>query len=611
MNYESSIGAAAPAAPTATLRVRIALIALWLASVAVASVFASFMRDSSLVDGVYIPLTTDSLYHAHRILDVVVEGKEFYQFEERLHYPDGAWIPWPWAYDYLMIKATQIALWLNPGLQPLAFLSHVAIAWLAVNAALLLAATGSLNLSFGMRALVMLGFSLSPLTQLLHGVGQLDHHFIELTFVLLNLWLGLEWFRHPERLKWPIALGCALGVAPAFHNGLFVLQLMPLACIFVLWLRHQAPPARSALAFSITLVLVTQLILLPSEPYRQGMFEFGLLSWFHFCAAVATAAAVAFMACRPASVRSLLSLGALSLVLSAPMLAQVLRGASFISGEFSILDRIVEAHSPYVLATRVFGFMETVGYYSWLLLLAPVFAAWFAFKSLTTRNPVLLFYAVTSVFGLLLLLTQFRFHYFGLFALLTAGAFILERLQERHGWHRGLVFVIALAAMAFAVQPSLDLRLFKIYAPGADPMYANVRSLYAELSELCSEDPGLVLTTTDDGNAILFHTDCSIIANNFILRPEDDEKIREVGALMSATPQEIRDNRPDIKYLLIRMETFKNTFDGSAFRQWPLADELLTLEEPPEGFETIQTVFTETNGEVDGVYARLFRIVRD
>jgi len=165
--------------------------------------------------------------------------------------------------------------------------------------------------------------------------------------------------------------------------------------------------------------------------------------------------------------------------------------------------------------------------------------------------------------------------------------------------------------MAFAVQPSLDLRLFKIYAPGADPMYANVRSLYAELSELCSEDPGLVLTTTDDGNAILFHTDCSIIANNFILRPEDDEKIREVGVLMSATPQEIRDNRPDIKYLLIRMETFKNTFDGSAFRQWPLADELLTLEEPPEGFETIQTVFTETNGEVDGVYARLFRIVRD
>jgi hypothetical protein len=587
------------------------LLALWIASAVVAGIFASLMRDSALVGGTYIPLTNDSLYHAHRILDVAVAGREFYQFDNQLHVPDGSWVPWPWAYDYFMAQATQVALWIQPDLDPLAFLSYVAPMWLAVNAALMLAATGALNLSLGMRFLAMLGFALSPLTQVLHAVGQLDHHFIELTFVLLNLWLGLSWFKQPDALRWPIALGIALGVAPAFHNGLFLLQIMPLACVFILWLRAEAPASKSLLAFCIALLSATHLILLPSEPYREGMFEFGLLSWFHFCAAFATSAAVSFMAWRRFSVRSLCALALLALILAAPMLAQVLRGASFLSGEFSILDRIVEAHSPYALATEVYGFTRTISYYSWLLLLAPVFALWSLFEVLKDRRPVWIFYGITSVFGLVLLLTQFRFHYFGSFALITIGLVIVERARDHYGWHRGAVFVAAFAAMAIVYQPALKERLFLIYAPGADPGYANMRPLYMDLAEACAADPGVVLASSDDGNAVLFHTDCSVLANNFILRPEDDAKIRAVGALlMSATPQEIRDKRPDIDYILLRAATFKDA-NGAGDEPRPMARQLLTLEPPPEGFQTIQSIFFKVDGEIKGVYARLYKIGRE
>ena len=175
----------------------IALLAIWLVAVIIAAFFALILRDSTLVDGVYLPRANDSLYHARRILDAAVGARGFYQFDDRLHAPEGTWIPWPWGYDYLLAKLTQIALWIRPGLDPMAFLSYVPVAWIAVNAGLFLAATGALGLSLGMRALAMLAFALSPLTQLLHAIGMLDHHYVEHTFVLLNIWLGLNWFRNP------------------------------------------------------------------------------------------------------------------------------------------------------------------------------------------------------------------------------------------------------------------------------------------------------------------------------------------------------------------------------------------------------------------------------
>lgn len=574
-----------------------------------AGFFALLLRDSAIVDGTYIPRTPDSLYHARRILDAAVGERGFYQFDNRLHVPEGTWIPWPWAYDYLIAKATRVALWIKPDLEPMAFLTYVAPAWVTVNVALFLAATGALNLSIGMRFLATLFFALSPLTQVLHAAGQIDHHFIELTFILLNIWLGLSWFRQPDLLRWPVALGIALGVAQAFHNGLFLLQLLPLTCIFILWLRNEVPPRRTLFAFCLALLAATQLILLPSEPYRAGIFEFGLLSWFHFYVAFSTSAVVVFMALRTVSVRRLCALAILAVALSVPMLAQMLRGAVFVSGEFSIMGNIVEAQSPYTFGTQTYGLLGTASIYSWLVFLPPVFILVFLFQIITERRPVHLFYAITSVFGLALLLTQFRFHYYGVFALITAGLVITDRLRDRFGWHSGVVFAAAFAAMAMAYQPALRQSLFDVHAPGSDPEYANTWPLYMDLADSCAEDPGVVLAMSGDGNAVLYHTECSVIANNFILRPEDDAKINEATRLMVGTPRTIKEERPDIKYILIRASTFNNG-EGIDPR-FPLASQLLIDEQPPEGFERIKTVFLPTEpDEPRGVYARLYKVVR-
>ena len=101
-------------------------------------------------------------------------------------------------------------------------------------------------------------------------------------------------------------------------------------------------------------------------------------------------------------------------------------------------------------------------------------------------------------------------------------------------------------------------------ALGSDPEYGNALPLLLELQRQCAQDPGIVLASTDDGNGVLYHSDCSVIANNFVLRPEDARHIDEITRLMQLDPAEIRRQRPDIKYLLLRTGDFMER-KGDAF----------------------------------------------
>jgi hypothetical protein len=603
----------APGSSSAGARSRLDVrsIAVWLGASLIAVFFALIVRDSTIIDNIYVPRGNDSLYHARRILDAAVGARGFYQFDDHIQVPEGSWISWPWAYDYLLAKATQIALWVQPTLDPVAFLVYVPVVWIPVNAALFLAATGVIGLSREMRMLAMLCFALSPLTQLLHSIGMIDHHYVEHTFVLLVIWLGLLWFKQPDDPRRAMSVAATLGLAPAFHNGLFILQLLPLAAVFVLWLRHAAPPSAVLRRFGIALLIVTQLILLPSEPYRNGMFEFGLLSWFHFYIAVCTTVALAFMAWRPFSGRSLGQLALLCLVLTAPLGAQLVSGAGFLSGSFSILDQIAEAQSPYAMITTTLGFSETLSFYSWLLLLAPVLLAFYAYRAFREQNPQRLYYAIVVVFGLALFLDQFRLHHFGFFALVTGGLLLVDDLRTRLRWHRGATFAGTFAVIVLAYQPALRERLFVVYAPGADSEYASAFAVFLDLQKLCAEDPGVVLASPDDGSAIVFHSKCSVIANNFILRTEDKQHIDEVKRLMLLSPAEIRVERPDVKYLFIRVRDFSVLEGDTAYvvEDNRVAKQLLIDEEPPAGYTLVKTIRRRIGVEgVAGVYARLYKV---
>ena len=589
---------------------RWAPIVLWLGATAIAVFFALLVIDTTYFEGEYIPLGNDSFYHARRMLDTAVNDRGFYQFDERLHVPDGSWIPWPWAYDFLMGQAARLALWVRPATDPLGFLSYVAVAWLTVNAALFLAAAGQAGLSLPHRAVAMLAFALAPLVQMLHSVGQLDHHFVEFTFVLLTTWLGLRWFAATHNRASAVGLGLALGLAPGFHNGLFMLQVPVLVCVGLLWLRGERFPRHNLHALALAIMAATVVIVLPSQPFRQGMFEFGLLSWFHLYAAACTCVVLIFIGWRSYNTSSLLTLGSVCVLLSLPLVAQLTRGAAFLSGNISVLSEVVEAHSPFILFFENYGPLTMVGHYSWLLLLTPILLGYYLWCASRQSQPRDLFFAVMAVFGLALLSTQFRFYYFGLFALIVGSLLVVQRLSERWRWHRGLVAVGLLGGLLFAYQPPLREHLFAVYALGAAPIYEGARPIFLALAERCEQEPGLILADQDDGNYLLFHTECSVISNNFILRPEDERKIAELGTMMRLSPEALRQYQPEVKYLFLRARDFSIERDGRTeiVSSSPLANALLLNTEPPDGFELIHAVLSErADGELE-LYAKAYAV---
>lgn len=69
------------------------------------------------------------------------------------------------------------------------------------------------------------GYVPLPLTQTTHGVGRIDHDFMELSATLLVLLLSLHWLARPERVTAGVALGLSLGLANGVNISLFILQL--------------------------------------------------------------------------------------------------------------------------------------------------------------------------------------------------------------------------------------------------------------------------------------------------------------------------------------------------------------------------------------------------
>lgn len=586
-----------------------ATILLWLGATVISVFLALLVIDSAFFEGEYIPMGNDSFYHARRMLDTAIGARGFYQFDERIHVPDGSWIPWPWAYDYLMGQAARFAVWLSPGTDPLGFLTYVPVVWLAINAAVFLAAARQAGLTLTFCAIAMLAFALSPFVQLMHMPGKVDHHFIEFSFILLVTWLGLRWFSAPQSRASAIGLGLVLGLAPGFHNGMFVLQIPVLLTVGLLWLRGERLDRRDLNALALTLLATTVLIVLPSEPFRQGLFEFGLLSWFHLYAAVCTSIVLVFIGWRDYNKKSLLTLAGVCVLLAAPLLGQLTHGAAFLSRDISMLENVIEAMSPFVLFFDKFGPLRTAAQYSWLLLLAPPLLVYYLLCIFRRSSHRDLFFAVMAVFGLAFLMLQFRFNYFGLFSLIVGSLLAAQRLSERLHWQPVLVFVGLLASLLVAYQPPLRHHLFVVYALGAAPLYERARPLFLELAERCEQEPGVILAHENDGNYLLFHTECSVISNNFMLTQKDERKIEQIGIMMRLSPEALREYQPAVKYLLLRVQNFIVARDGKIEidSNSPLGSALLSDSDPPEGFELIRTVWLEQNGQ-PVIYAKAFAV---
>jgi len=574
--------------------------------------------DSVIFGESFIPFGNDSFYHARRIIDAAFSTDGLYQFDPLMHVPEGSWVSWPWGYDYFLAKLLQIVSWMSPATDPMRVLVYVPVFWTTVNVALLLALTTALGLQPEFRVMVVIGFSLMPLTQSLHGIGQIDHHFMELTFVLLCAWMLLRTLAHGAGRKAAIFCGASLGLAQAFHHGLFVLQIPVLATIFVLWWHNSIPPKVDLHALAISLLVSTILISLPSGPLIDGQFSFSTLSWFHPYVALCSSVLLAIMAIRPFERRIFLILLGTGVVLALPVISGIMLGANFLTGNSPALENINEMNSPLAMIRGGWGLTGTVSIYSWLVLLTPcllLIGIWQGFRS---RQPQEIAYAIFSVFGLGLLLMQYRLNYFGLAFLLIGAFFYAQKLVPWSGRNRLPSALIATILLALAFQPPLSGGLFKSYPLSGEHNYQNIRPLLLVLHKECNDQPGVVLADRNIGHYIRFHTKCSVIANNFLLTKQHLNKVMTADYLFLQHADQISQQELEIRYILAILNdayeqrdgfTVIKDLNGVVNRNPQLIRDLFTGSVSSDIIKPLKEIEVETRGGKKVVFAGVYKVV--
>lgn len=542
--------------------------------------------SASFLSGEYLPVGNDSFYHARRILDTVHDPSAFFEFDDRIHVPEGSWITWPWLFDYMMAMLVSGIAKLTGSTNPVPILMYLPVFWLYLNVGLMMLVARELGLGLLYRSLAGLGVALSPLTQILHGTGSIDHHFAEFTFILLTLLGGLRWFGRPDLPARGVFLGFVLGIACGFHNGLFILQLPVLAAFAVLWARGFELSPRSVIGLAAGLLGGVILVLIPSIPFQKGFFEYYYLSWFHLYVATCTVAVMALMARLRFRAATAMLVGIVAVLLSLPLFGNVLSMEAFLSKDISRFDVIVETRTP--LSTFI-GSPKSwlVNFYSLLAVLTPL--TWLASLWLLIRSPTprMVFAGTMSVFGLSLFFLQVRLHYYGSFAMIL-GPLVFAGMLERSGRFDGRkVAATVIVLWALVWYPPVKNRLFAPLPLGMDAQYGLVQQAIPFLAKACAEDPGVVLAYNDLGNYIRYHTDCSVIANNFLLTSQHEQKIAELDSLFNMDLDELLRTRPDIRYLFVGFPYLViNRDDGTSVLasredlpvingRWPLMSKLL------------------------------------
>lgn len=584
---------------------------LWCATGAIACLLALSRISATLVAGTFVPGDSDSFYHAHRILDAVGSPAQLVQFDPKIHAPEGSWVTWPWAYDMMMAAIGHIAVAWFGAKSPLSVLVFVAPLWVFLNAALIGGIADKLGLSPPVKIIAMLCFAFSPLTQRLHMVGMLDHHFVEYSFVLGTLFFGLHWFQDFHLRGRAIALGVLLGVAPAFHNGLFILQLPVLLTLAIRWCRGGRDESRATLAFVAALMISTLLALLPSEPFRRGMFSFGLDSWFHLYIAGCTALLTTEFTFLRRSGRSFSLIAATALLLSMVIVGQILRAGDFLEGHLVSLKDIAEVKGVAgYLSDGNFRFLSDS--YSYLLWLMPFGIAGLFWHLRIRSEDTDLFFLVMSVLGVALLFQQYRLEDFGSFTLY----FPLCRLLEfaRQSWPRQasrLMLAGAVTAAAAYVPAYGALR--ERVPVGSSIDYQATRAVYPPLAAACAQVPGVVLADESDGHYITYHTSCSVIADVFILTRQHEEKILMVQKLMQSSLAEVLKEAPYVRYIYVRRDDNiyasscgSNCQENRGLRQELLFNDPATLPK----LRLLSEIRTQ-HGAATEPLARVFQVVPD
>jgi hypothetical protein len=238
---------------------------------------------------------------------------------------------------------------------------------------------------------------------------------------------------------------------------------------------------------------------------------------------------------------------------------------------------------------------------------------WWIFRR---KEPVLQFVAIAGVMGLALMQAQYRFSVFGDVPMLLTPILAVHLLGESRPELRRIALAGCCALFAVAFYPTIATWQAR-YTLGGSEAYANVRAIFPVLKQSCAQRPGIVLGDIHTGHWVRYHSQCSVIADVFLLTPQHAAKVVENSRLLAKSPAELLTATPEVRYVFAR-HSVRITLDEKG-AEIPDLDEMRLLMQPlerdllgpeaniPRQFKRLWEVQTPAGQ----LYARLYEIDRE
>jgi hypothetical protein len=221
---------------------------------------------------------------------------------------------------------------------------------------------------------------------------------------------------------------------------------------------------------------------------------------------------------------------------------------------------------------------------------------------------------MSNAMGLALLFMQLRLHYFGDVALFLPWLFFAENWSRRAPEHRKSILLGTTLGLILMYAPPLRYQIAAPMPIANDTSFVPMRPMFEDLRRACAKDPGIVLADNNLGHYIRYYTECSVIADNFLMTPLHFAKIAEIERYLSMSAADVARGAPQIKYILVRAANLTVSPNGQAHYSFyfgkgsRLPQDLLfdTPERVPAGFSLISQIrFTEANNVP---YAKLYKV---
>ena len=587
---------------------------VWLAGSTLCYVLLFQTLNTSFWGGEFFPTGMDSFYHARRILDAYYGIAANFDLDAHLNFPDGMWVPWPWLYDTMMAGLVNFATSLSGNQNPQYVLFSLPPLWVYINFGLLVYILFLFRLDIKIAVSTALAFCFLPFLFKLHGFGRVDHHFAELTMLFLAIVTSLKWLRNINNLNLSLCCGAVFALAPAIHNGLFLLYVPLLVTMFMAWRANRLSIGfTAALTFFFCSNLLLLVLLFFSGPFKAGFFTYYFFSWFHLYIAVFSSIIIIFFSKLPCSGRHTLYLIALTVFLSLPLMGNFIHGYEWVGADIPYLSTIVEMQPLFnfdkPMLPQVTLMISNFGIFAVLGPPALACAIWYLAKN---SDDSLVFISAMLLLSVLLFWHQRRFVYLAIPVLVLFSAiaadYWIKRAINRNTTRKIITYV---ASMLFLSTPILTFAVLTSVRPALGvPEYPLTLPLVKKAGELCAEDPGVVLADSHFGNMVRYLTNCSVISNMMFITQNNYKKAAEVQHLLQQQPQDIVEHHRHIKYILVTNTRF-DTSNASEKQRYPLTAALLGPEKHNDltNIERILEIKTNRAGQED-VYGGLFKIAR-